>query len=317
MDLKVTHIPVHQANSPSHQANSSSHQANSPPLPEQPQIVAPKALWKQSAFYCVVTLCILMILLGFWQLKRGTDKKILYAERERLITQTQKQPFDLTTLMSNYHAYQTLSAADRHVQMLSDTHLTIQGHFITQRVILHDNRILNSKIGFHVLVPLETSTHTLLVNLGWIPLISFDRRTLPKYQMPPDAIQKPLSLLGKVHIPQEGIFQLQKESYHEWPDSIQVIHLDQLQPYFEKPLLPFVLKLMELKDAHSQPHSLTLNAFDIHQAIHLQALTPTQEWISENNIGISPEKHMGYAFQWFTMAGFLVMISLYARRSTS
>ena len=78
-----------------------------------------------------------------------------------------------------------------------------------------------------------------------------------------------------------------------------------------------VLKLMELKDAHSQPHSLTLNAFDIHQAIHLQALTPTQEWISENNIGISPEKHMGYAFQWFTMAGFLVMISLYARRSTS
>lgn len=282
------------------------------------------AVWKQSAFYCVVTLCLLMLSLGFWQLKRATEKEILYTEREKLITQSQQQPFNLTTFMTAYHDYQTIQTNQPHrnVQMLNDTHLTVQGRLSTQRVILHDNRILKSKIGFHVLVPLETSTHTLLVNLGWIPLISFDRRTLPKYEMPPDILQIPLNLLGKVHIPQEGIFQLQKESYHEWPESIQVIHLDQLQPYFKKPLLPFTLKLIELRDAYSKPlpfmlNTLALDNLDLNQAIHLQTLRPIREWTPENDIGISPEKHKGYAFQWFTMAGFLVMISLYARRSPS
>lgn len=258
-----------------------------------------------------------MMLLGFWQLKRGEEKKSLYAIRAELIESGLKKPLSLTML--NEKLKLTEHSGQGNALMFTDTPMMLEGMFTSQtELILHDNRIINGQVGFNILAPFEAQAQIILVNLGWVPLSSFDRREIPHYTMDHLIINKKIRLQGRVWIPKKNIFQLKKQNFSaNLPKLIQVIELEKIQPFFIKPLAPFVLKLEQAYaiDEEILKPTTQLITEPITFLQNNKKIVPELKWMPDKEIGITPEKHFGYAIQWFTMSAFLIMISIYSRRS--
>lgn len=118
--------------------------------------------WLQICIY-IVLVC-LLVSLGCWQLRRGTEKQALLIKQQQQakiqIQFTAQTPDDAKTLR-----YKKVTAT---------------GHFDIQRQFLLDNQIMDSKAGYFVLTPfiLANSEIAILVNRGWIPA-ALDRKILP------------------------------------------------------------------------------------------------------------------------------------------
>ena len=102
----------------------------------------------------VLALLPLLVFLGFWQLARGEQKRVLldsYAQRQAAVPVTAGQ------LLS------TDEPAFRRVQL--------RGHFDGQHSLLLDNRVRDGKVGVELLQPFQdqASGQWLLLNRGWLP----------------------------------------------------------------------------------------------------------------------------------------------------
>lgn len=149
-----------------------------------------------------------------------------------------------------------------------------QGVFNSNQYWLLDNRPRAGQVGYEVVVPLYIDNGAIiLVNRGWIrsPLA---RDELPDIQIPSGAV----NVKGHLYQPQKNaIIKHGKSDWpSEWPKRVIQLTIEELQLHFEQPLLPVLLRLDEDSDA---------------------ALTT--DW---SIINVSVEKHLGYAFQWFSMA---------------
>ena len=109
----------------------------------------------------------LLVFLGFWQLGRAEQKRVLldnYAERQ---------------VAAPVAVGQLLGLADpafRRVQL--------RGHFDGQHSLLLDNRVRDGQVGVELLQPFQdqASGQWLLLNRGWLPWPS--RRTPPQFSTP-------------------------------------------------------------------------------------------------------------------------------------
>ncbi len=160
--------------------------------------------------------------------------------------------------------------------------VSLRGHYLNHHNILLDNRTHQGRAGYHVLTPFRAEHYPdiILVNRGWIPL-GADRASLPTL----NAIQGEQSLQGTISFPNQQPFLLGKpahEAWH-WPARLQFAHLSRIEKALKQPVAPFVVLL--------SPKA---------QQGFVRQWRPAY---------LTPDKHRGYALQWFLCAiVFLILL---------
>lgn len=225
----------------------------------------------------------LMLKLGFWQLHRAQEKEAIQQASELFRSRSTEHPLSFTELLQQFSKIDTAA---------NEAHLQIRGHFLPSRIILHDNRMNEGHAGYHVLSLFQPEgTHVaLLINHGWHSWPNGDRSNRPTLQVP----REEQTLRGTIHVPVKGVFTLANHADLIEPHFVlvQTLELNHLSELLHHALAPFVLQL----DANSPP----LKPFDLQR-----------HWLQANQVGMTPEKHRGYAFQWFIMAA--VVFGLYVK----
>lgn len=227
-----------------------------------------------AALPAVATLLMLALLVsaGLWQLDRAEEKRALAAEQAYRGTKT---PVVLLPGLLD----ETNPAQLRH--RLSNA----LGQYRGQQQYLLDNRTHAHAAGYHVLTPfrLQGSNVHVLVNRGWLP-VGADRRRLPDLSVN----QQPLSVQGMIVDPPAPGLALGASGYEAggWPKVVQRIDLVRMQEQLNSPLLPFILRLSPASEHGYQ-----------------------RDWKIQT--GLSPQRHVGYAVQWFALAVALLGLSLW------
>lgn len=158
--------------------------------------------------------------------------------------------------------------------------VTVAGRYREGEYFLLDNRILNGKFGYEVmaLMELEDSSGTVLVNRGWI---AGDPARLSQPVIP--EIAGLVTEHGHIYVAPGEAYLLQEQQLAPgWPKLIQAVEMDKITP------AAGVVRLF--------PHP-----------VRLDAEAPGALAIDWKVVNISPEKHRGYAVQWFTMAAVLTV----------
>ncbi len=157
-----------------------------------------------------------------------------------------------------------------------------QGRWLAPVIWLLDNQIVKGRVGYDVIVPVEANglAQPLLVNLGW--LAATERRDiLPQLSIPAD-----INLDGLLRIKTDGLMLLGQnaENNGDWPMRIQQVAFTELGSYSGLDLFPAVLYQQQKTDfvPHYQP------------------------------VVLLPEKHRGYALQWFLLAVAVLGVALAA-----
>jgi surfeit locus 1 family protein len=222
----------------------------------------------------VAALLMLTLLLsaGFWQLRRADEKRAIAVE--------QAYRADKAILMLAPGAVDSASLERwRHRRAIA------VGHYRSDMQYLLDNRTHNHSAGYHVLtlLRLRDSDVHLLVNRGWLP-VGPDRGLLPEITVG----EQEVSPEGMIVAPPAPGLALGPPGYDDagWPRVVQRVDLDRIQEQLKKPLLPFVLRLASDAD-----------------------FGYARDW--QLRTGLSPERHVGYAVQWFALAAALVALSLW------
>lgn len=211
-----------------------------------------------------VGLLYVMISLGFWQLDRAEFKDTLQQkiEERKILTPVKIDGLPVTSDERRFHPVKFIAEYDA-------------GH-----TFLLDNKILNGRVGYHVLTPVKIDgAKTVLVNRGFVPQEK-TRDLLPEIK----SFDGKIELSGLLDLtPSHGL--VLAENVHDttrWPVVLQYIDLDEISQLSGYELYDMVLWLNK-----DQVGSL---AYDL-PALNLNS--------AKNN---------GYAFQWFALSFALSMI---------
>lgn len=161
----------------------------------------------------------------------------------------------------------------------------LRGNFDNAHTFLLDNRIHQGRAGYEVITPLTTDgNQKVFINRGWIAQ-GPSRTELPTIAV----LEEQHMLRGSIHVPLGDPFVLGEAAATEgWPQVIQTLDLmrmAQAAGYAGASLFPYTIRL-----ADGAPGVLV------------------RDWPV---VSTSPEKHRGYAVQWFAMATMLLGLYLY------
>lgn len=162
---------------------------------------------------------------------------------------------------------------------LSDTTLrylpvNVTGQLDVLHQVLIDNQVRNGRAGYSVLTPLRLNDkQAILLNRGWVPLGN-DRKVLPDVKIS----SLDVLVTGKLdHFPSVGLKLEYADQLSEgWPAVTQVIDINKVANRLGYKILPYQVLLDE-----NEP-----DGYD-------------RQWVV---MKMGPEKHHGYAFQWFALA---------------
>lgn len=176
--------------------------------------------------------------------------------------------------------YQQLDAG----QFANYRNVSVQARWLP-RIFLLDNQTWQGKFGYEVIQAAQLENgQLLLVSRGWIQG-SLDRKQLPQVDTPA-GIQL---LSGYLYQPQATLQLAETETSTGWPRVIQAVELEKL--YKQVGITGRMPPLFLLRLDQYNPAVLTS---------HWQI------------VNVLPEKHTGYAVQWFLMAAVLVILFLVA-----
>ncbi|HEY9042418.1 MAG TPA: SURF1 family protein [Rheinheimera sp.] len=157
-----------------------------------------------------------------------------------------------------------------------------QATWLAPYIWLLDNQIVNGKTGYDVIVPVQAAglTQPLLVNLGWLSGTS-SRDVLPEPDIPAT-----FTLDGLVRADVSGLMLLGQnvEDTGKWPMRIQQVDYTELSVLSDLTLYPALV--YQLSGSLYTPH---------YKAVVLP-----------------PQKHRGYALQWFLLAVAVLGVALAA-----
>jgi len=165
----------------------------------------------------------------------------------------------------------------------------VDGTWDSAHVFLLDNRIYQGQAGYEVLVPMHSSAGpTVFINRGWIPQGRY-RDQLPNIE----PLEGTSQIHGSIYVPVGAAFMLgEEQTTDSWPRVIQSAAPQALAPLAgygtNDDIFPYIVRLGE-----GAPGAFT------------------RYWPV---ISTTPEKHRGYAVQWFAMA--LMLLGLYLFYST-
>lgn len=214
------------------------------------------------SFLAIVLIC-LFVALGRWQLQRADLKRDI---QDRFLQQMD-QPYQfiqLQPLVDDSIAYRRIK---------------LNGYYLTEQVILVDNKVYQGQAGYHVLMPfiIEGQHKAVLVNRGWVAA-DFNRNVLPDIRLPIVSDR----VMGLVTIPTTDGFRMgEVVMTANWPQRIPYIDLEKIKQGVDYELLPYVIWLApEVQDYY------------------------VRNW---KPVWSSPEKSEAYATQWFSFA-FIILI---------
>ena len=169
-----------------------------------------------------------------------------------------------------------------------DSHLRralVTASFEGNQNLLLANRSRGNRVGYEVIAvaKVEGSDQPLLVNRGWV-LASLDRQELPQLEPLPGSYR----LSGQYYCPAANSLVVDQNPDSGWPKVIYHLDSDVLQQVFGQEITP-------------APCELRL---DSDQPLAFEA-----GWELVNQ---SPQKHIGYAVQWFLLAIALIILALFA-----
>ncbi|MAZ88843.1 MAG: hypothetical protein CL693_14495 [Cellvibrionaceae bacterium] len=225
-------------------------------------------------------LCFLPLLLrlGFWQLER--------AEEKRQLIELQRSQAQLSPLLLNPFD-QTFSEdigdhASSLEKQLAHRSVQVSGRFLNNHYWLLDNRIVQGKVGYEVIAPLTLDTgRSYLINRGWVAA-PLSRGVLPQVDFPKGLVQ----VQGHWKLLEKNALIADVETTGKfdsvWPKRIQQVN-------------------------HSAMAEM-VGQF-LHQGIvqidPADKLALTTLW---RDVNVQPQKHTGYAVQWFAMAFALLVL---------
>lgn len=169
-----------------------------------------------------------------------------------------------------------------------NTKVTLRGEYLAGRSALLDNRYYQGRPGFNVisLFKLAGSEKLLLVNRGWVALGKY-RYPLPDIAVPTGVVV----LQGQIRPVPTDIVVLEKERFEQWPELVQNVDLEQLSRLGGQSISTVWILLLTDSDA-----------------------TLLQDWPVTI---VGPQRHYGYAVQWFGLAIALIVVWAAASISTT
>ncbi len=165
--------------------------------------------------------------------------------------------------------------------------VSLEGVYLDQDWLL-DNQIEEGKFGYRVYTPFCLKKNTedvaedkcILADRGWIAG-SLDRNILPTLARPGGMLQ----IVGRVDQLNSTIMLGDSEPLTATPYRVQQIQLEQISGITKHSLAPWIIRLL--------PGQAGVNR---------------QTW---QPVVMGPEKHLGYAVQWFAMAIALIGLALW------
>ena len=166
----------------------------------------------------------------------------------------------------------------------------LEGRYDPSHQFLQDNRTHQGRPGYYVLTPFRTAGQgAVLVNRGWVPA-GPARAVLPDVRAP-GGDQR---LRGTVRLPREDLFVLGDTGHAAavWPRVVQRVEIDAMQRSLGYPLAAWLVAL-DPDASHGY----------------------VREWKAAP--GLTPDRHRGYAFQWFALAAALfgIWVAVNLKRS--
>ncbi len=214
--------------------------------------------------------------LGLWQLDRADEKerrKEMFAER------TVDAPILLNERLSPM-------PSELDPDWWRYRRVEIAGEALGARQYLLDNRTRNGVAGYHVHVPMLVTglDRFVLVNRGWV-------EAGPRRERRPDVslTSSETVISGIIEYPRQTPL-LGDDGYSQstWPKVVQRIDPEKTARDLDRQVLPFVV----LMDA-ALPRGFV------------------REWTP--HLGIGPERHRGYALQWFSLAAAVAVLWIVLR----
>lgn len=156
----------------------------------------------------------------------------------------------------------------------------LTGRYLPGATTLLDNRTHQGRAGYYVLslFRVEGAEEVLWVNRGWVPAGRL-RSELPDIETPSNTQR----LEGEVRTPPEkGIYLGDEIHYRDWPQVIQYVDTEETMALLHTKILPFMIHLLP------DPESGYIRSWPL--------------------VSVMPERHYGYAVQWFAMACGVVVI---------
>lgn len=159
--------------------------------------------------------------------------------------------------------------------------IQLEGRFDNQHTLLLDNKIFHGNVGYEVYTPFKVKgmEKPILVDRGFIPM-GISRKELPAIREIPGSV----TILGMLNMPPAYVAfgQINESNKITWPLRIEFVNTSALTQFLKYPLFPSILML--------EPHD---------------PATYSIEWQITT---MGPEKHMGYAVQWFALALTLLIL---------
>lgn len=205
----------------------------------------------------------LFISMGFWQLSRADEKKILL---QSFTKRTEVAPLNAKTISKpgDWRFYKA----------------TLTGKFDNQHTIFLDNKTHDRQIGYEVYTPFKATDLPafILIDRGFVPM-GQSRKIMPQIR----DIEGTVTLTGLLNLPPAYVnLGKNTDSYPTFPLRVEYIKLKELAKILQQGLFPYVLNITPNDPAA--------------YAVEWQIVT------------VQPEKHMGYALQWFAFALTLLIL---------
>ena len=203
------------------------------------------------------------------------------AQEKQTLQELLKQQQELPALQWSRDSAKTLVAEN-----VAFRQVVMTGSFDPQKIWLLENQTWQGQLGVHVIQLFSLQDGgAVLVNRGWLAAGEY------RNQLPPVPATSAKRVRGRLVKPTDNIFLKQQPLIETWPQTLLEVNIDQLQAVSKGPLIPWILQIDEADPSALQVH-----------------------W---RNINMPASKHLGYAWQWFSMAFVLSILTLFANSNLS
>lgn len=217
---------------------------------------------------CFLFLFPVLIRLGFWQLDRAEQKRQIQNDRD-------------AWLLAKPVSVENLPLDDNNA--LKYIKVKLVGSYDNEKSFLVSNQMFQNRPGYEVIsvFKLHTSDQIVLVSRGWIAA-DFGNSQLPAIK----PVIRTQLLIGEIHLPSSHSFFLPQKIKQplNWPLRLHHFDINNIKSLFDKPVLPFVVRLEKNSPGVLERH-----------------------WRVTR---LKPENSTSYAIQWFGMALILLVITI-------